>query len=163
MGCHFLLWGNLPDPGIEPGTPALQANSLPSLPFFGQPAGYAQCTSWACVPPAPPLLQPLEVNAAPDTVSLSTITAWQFKNSHCPGSVYSLAQPFGLTPLPGSKVWPQCPRQEPQCPEAVPTSPRSPPFPFSTSSSKTSPSSVKIRLSSQFLHPLPLIPISLSS
>ena len=30
VGCHFLLWGNLPDPGIDPGTPALQADSLPS-------------------------------------------------------------------------------------------------------------------------------------
>ena len=33
MGCHFLLQGipaprDLPDPGIEPGSPALQADSL---------------------------------------------------------------------------------------------------------------------------------------
>ena len=28
MGCHALLQGNLPDPGIEPGSPALQADSL---------------------------------------------------------------------------------------------------------------------------------------
>ena len=26
MGCHALLQGNLPDPGIEPGSPALQAD-----------------------------------------------------------------------------------------------------------------------------------------
>ena len=32
LGCHFLLQGNLPDPGIEPGSPALQADSLPSEP-----------------------------------------------------------------------------------------------------------------------------------
>ena len=29
VGCHFLLQGNLPNPGIEPGSPVLQANSLP--------------------------------------------------------------------------------------------------------------------------------------
>ena len=32
VGCHFLLQGNLPDPGTEPGYPALRANSLPSKP-----------------------------------------------------------------------------------------------------------------------------------
>ena len=29
MGCQFLLQGNLPDPGIEPMSPALPADSLP--------------------------------------------------------------------------------------------------------------------------------------
>ena len=29
MSCHFLLQGNLPDPGIEPPSPALQEDSLP--------------------------------------------------------------------------------------------------------------------------------------
>ena len=29
VGCHFLLQGNLPNPGIEPKSPALQADSLP--------------------------------------------------------------------------------------------------------------------------------------
>ena len=28
MGCHFLLQGDLQDPGIKPGSPALQADSL---------------------------------------------------------------------------------------------------------------------------------------
>ena len=28
VGCHFLLQGNLPDPGIEPEPPALAADSL---------------------------------------------------------------------------------------------------------------------------------------
>ena len=28
MGCHSLLQGNLPGPGIEPGSPTLQALSL---------------------------------------------------------------------------------------------------------------------------------------
>ena len=32
MCCHFLLLGNLLDPGIEPVSPALQADSLPSEP-----------------------------------------------------------------------------------------------------------------------------------
>ena len=32
MGCHFLLQGNLPNPGIKPGSPTSQADSLPSEP-----------------------------------------------------------------------------------------------------------------------------------
>ena len=32
MGCHCLLPGDLLDPGIKPGSPALQAVSLPSKP-----------------------------------------------------------------------------------------------------------------------------------
>ena len=35
VGCHFLLSGELPNPGIEPGSlvsAALQADSLPSEP-----------------------------------------------------------------------------------------------------------------------------------
>ena len=32
MGCHLLLQGNLPHPGTEPGSPALQADSLPTEP-----------------------------------------------------------------------------------------------------------------------------------
>ena len=32
VGCHFLLSGNLPDPGIEPRSPASQADSLPFEP-----------------------------------------------------------------------------------------------------------------------------------
>ena len=32
VGCHVLLQGNLPNPGIELGSPALQANSLLSEP-----------------------------------------------------------------------------------------------------------------------------------
>ena len=30
MGCYSLLQGDLPGPGIKPGFPALQADSLPS-------------------------------------------------------------------------------------------------------------------------------------
>ena len=33
MACHFLLQGNLPDPGIEPRSPPLQADVLPSDPL----------------------------------------------------------------------------------------------------------------------------------
>ena len=32
VGCHALLQGDLPDPGIKPGSPALQLDSLPSEP-----------------------------------------------------------------------------------------------------------------------------------
>ena len=32
VGCHFLLQRNLPNPGIKPGSPALQADTLPSEP-----------------------------------------------------------------------------------------------------------------------------------
>ena len=32
VGCHFLLEGDLPDPGIEPRSPVLQADSLLSEP-----------------------------------------------------------------------------------------------------------------------------------
>ena len=32
VGCHFLLQGNLPDPRIEPWSPALQADALTSEP-----------------------------------------------------------------------------------------------------------------------------------
>ena len=36
LGCHFLLQGNLPEPGIKPTSPALQANSVP-LSHCGSP------------------------------------------------------------------------------------------------------------------------------
>ena len=32
VGYHSFLWGNLPNPGIEPRPPVLQADSLPSKP-----------------------------------------------------------------------------------------------------------------------------------
>ena len=32
VGCHFLLKRNLPNPGVEPRSPALQADSLPAEP-----------------------------------------------------------------------------------------------------------------------------------
>ena len=32
MGCHALLQGNLPEPGIKDGSLVLQADSLPSEP-----------------------------------------------------------------------------------------------------------------------------------
>ena len=32
VGCHALLQGNLPNPGVEPRSPPLQVNSLPSEP-----------------------------------------------------------------------------------------------------------------------------------
>ena len=36
MGCHALIQGNLPNPGIEPRPPTLQVDSLPSEPL-GKP------------------------------------------------------------------------------------------------------------------------------
>ena len=36
VDCHFLCQGNLPDPGIEPRSPALQADALPSEPNVKQ-------------------------------------------------------------------------------------------------------------------------------
>ena len=40
VGCHFLLQGDLPDPGIEPRSPALQAEFLLAEPP-GQPENAA--------------------------------------------------------------------------------------------------------------------------
>ena len=39
MSCHFLLQGNLPNPGVESGSPALQADSLPSEPPYCEGTG----------------------------------------------------------------------------------------------------------------------------
>ena len=41
-GLPFPSPGNLPDPGIEPGSPAMQADSLPSEP----PGEFNPITSW---------------------------------------------------------------------------------------------------------------------
>ena len=40
VGCHFLLQGNLPDPGIEPGSPTFQADALTAKPPGKPPAEY---------------------------------------------------------------------------------------------------------------------------
>ena len=42
VGCHFLLQGDLPDPGIEPGSPALEADDLTSDPP-GKPKNHTSC------------------------------------------------------------------------------------------------------------------------
>ena len=39
MSCHVLLQGNLPNPGVESGSPALQADSLPSEPPYCEGTG----------------------------------------------------------------------------------------------------------------------------
>ena len=36
VGCHFLLQGGLPDPGIEPASPAVSALQVDSLPLSHQ-------------------------------------------------------------------------------------------------------------------------------
>ena len=53
-GLPFPSPGDLPDPGIEPGSPALQADALPSEPPGKPPWGLGllyflvQVTSWLC-------------------------------------------------------------------------------------------------------------------
>ena len=52
VGCHFLLQGLLPDTGIEPHFPTLQADALPSEPpvadfIFG---GFKITTDGDCSP-----------------------------------------------------------------------------------------------------------------
>ena len=49
VGCHFLLQGNLPDPGTEPGSPARQADSFKSEPpgkRTGSPIQRATTQQW---------------------------------------------------------------------------------------------------------------------
>ena len=48
VGCHSFLQGNLADPGTEPGSPALQADSLPSEPS-GKPYLYTILYIEVCV------------------------------------------------------------------------------------------------------------------
>ena len=38
VGCHALLQGNLPDPGMEPASPLLQVDSL-LVSYWGSPTG----------------------------------------------------------------------------------------------------------------------------
>ena len=55
LGCHSLLQGNLPDPGIKPPSPALHVGSLP-LSHQGSKSGSRcahpetspMCTEWEC-------------------------------------------------------------------------------------------------------------------
>ena len=49
MGSHSLLQGNLPDPGIKPGSPALQIDSLPSEPP-GKPSVFGGNLSFSYSP-----------------------------------------------------------------------------------------------------------------
>ena len=50
-GLPFLSPEDLPDPGIEPGSPALQADALPSYPTAQILATYHSVTSaWRCTP-----------------------------------------------------------------------------------------------------------------
>ena len=45
VGCHALLQGNLPNPGTEPGSPALQADSL-SSETPGKPSNYSKLSDF---------------------------------------------------------------------------------------------------------------------
>ena len=58
MGCHFLLQGNLPDPGIEPRSSALQADALTSEPpgkpddsrvHLNEPLSLDELRSFQCI------------------------------------------------------------------------------------------------------------------
>ena len=61
VGCPSLLQGGLPNPGIEPGSSALQADSLPSEPQTEE-VGWKLCVhrlhavTWRIPPPPPPEL-----------------------------------------------------------------------------------------------------------
>ena len=52
VGCHFLLQGNLPNPGVKPRSPTLQADSLPcshqrspqALPFNYEHTAATNCS-----------------------------------------------------------------------------------------------------------------------
>ena len=56
VGCHFLLQGNLPYPGIEPRSPTLQADALTSEPL-GKPHDNPFCIAWKIHGQEPNLLQ----------------------------------------------------------------------------------------------------------
>ena len=49
VGCHFLLQGNLPNPGIEFRSPTLQADALTSEPP-GKPREAPQLSQWGYTP-----------------------------------------------------------------------------------------------------------------
>ena len=99
--------GHLPNPGIEPRSPALQADSLPSerrspwiLEWIAYPfsRGTSQPRNW----PGSPLLQadslPAELPGMPlitnKSLSLSTFVIWKFKliiNGKTPKSIWLLS------------------------------------------------------------------------
>ena len=49
MGCHSLLQGNLPNPGIEPGSPTLQVDSLLSEPPGKPQFSHSHATFYSCL------------------------------------------------------------------------------------------------------------------
>ena len=53
LGCHSLLQGDLPDPGIKPGSPALQEDSLsselPGKPLFTHGPSIHPTLSFICL------------------------------------------------------------------------------------------------------------------
>ena len=51
VGCHSLLQGNLPDAGIEPRSPALQAESLLSEPLVEGSKGMGWERGWGAPKP----------------------------------------------------------------------------------------------------------------
>ena len=85
---------DLPDPGIEPGSPALQADSL-STELSGKPKGLTKyqiegmtgsVLCWSCRIPA---CENQWSSFLLSLVTYSVMSGWQFKTNHC-GSVYSI-------------------------------------------------------------------------
>ena len=70
VGCHALLQGNLPNPGIESRSPALQEDSLPSEPP-GKPIHIFK-SSKKIAPRRPVHIQPVSVALPPGKEILSS-------------------------------------------------------------------------------------------
>ena len=49
VGCHSLLQGNLPDPGIKPRFPVLQADSLPFKPHKNKQKSHLGTQVHVCI------------------------------------------------------------------------------------------------------------------
>ena len=73
VGSHSLLQGNLPDPGIEPPSPALKADFLPPEP----PGKWVQSLGWE---------DPLEKGMA----THSSILSWRIPWTEKPGGLQSM-------------------------------------------------------------------------
>ena len=85
VGCRFLLQGNLPNPGIEPGSPALQADALPSKSpgnlYNGELAAINKCPDWNLIQFwSPGIFGHLYLNS-PDSGSREEYGIWSHTNS----------------------------------------------------------------------------------
>ena len=86
MGCHFLHQGNLPDPGIEPTSPALQVDSLLLSKSWINTAAAAKslqlcpplCDPIDGSPPGSPVPGILQARTL-EWVAISFSSAWKWK------------------------------------------------------------------------------------